>query len=143
MARVIGNVLTQGWSGKLGPVVFRQRGGNTYVVKAPDFSNRVLSALQQQQVSKFKQAVAYAQHVLQTPALKRQYEQRPDLTGSVYHRAIKDFMLGLVEVGKAKENRTASVEFVTSELALLGLRNMLEMERRLERPDVVGVFWPP
>lgn len=92
MARVIGNVLTQGWSGKMGPVVFRQRGGKTYVVKAPNFSNRVLSKRQQTQVDRFKLAVAYAQYVLKTPALKDQYQLSTRLTGSVYHRAIKDYL---------------------------------------------------
>lgn len=140
MARVIGNVLTQGWSGKLGPVVFRQRGGHTYVVKVPDFSNRVLSALQQKQVSKFKQAVAYAQHVLQNPALKRRYEQRADLTGSVYHRAIKDFMLGMEE--EVKEGKTGE-EYVMGKLVLLGLLNALEVDGNLVKLDMVDAFWPP
>ena len=93
MVRVTGNVVTQGWSGKLGQhIVFRQRGGNTYVVKAPDFSNRVLSDLQQKQVSRFKQAVHYAQYVLKTPVLKQRYKELSSISESVYHKAIKDFL---------------------------------------------------
>lgn len=143
MARVIGNVLTQGWSGKLGPVVFRRRGKNTYVVMAPDFSNRVLSARQQEQVSKFRQAVAYAQGVLQSPELKRKYERRVDLTGSVYHRAIKDFMLGLKKVDDNRESSAVRKEFVPQELTPLALSNMVKSDRPPTKFAVNETFWPP
>jgi hypothetical protein len=85
------NSLTYGMTGSFGKeMVFRTRGGKTFVSKYPDMSNVVPSEAQLEYKSLFRDAVRYAQSIVHDPKKKAAYKVKKGAT--VYNTAIKDYM---------------------------------------------------
>ena len=93
MAIVEKNIIIEGLSGKLGKMlVFRQRGGKTIVAATPRKTDKAPSEAQEIRREKFRQAVAYAQSVLENPSLKTLYAAKLHTHQSVYHAALSDYL---------------------------------------------------
>lgn len=94
MGRVIGNILTKGFSGKIGDeIVFRQVKGRTFMGKRPaKHSTKTFAQAQQQ--GTFKKAVYYARTLLLDATARAYYTNIAKATGmrSAYNAAIKDYM---------------------------------------------------
>jgi hypothetical protein len=85
------NQLTYGMTGTLGKqLVFRNRGGKTFVSKYPDMSKVVPSEAQLEYKSLFREAVRFAQSIVHDPEKKAAYKVKKGAT--VYNTAIKDYM---------------------------------------------------
>jgi hypothetical protein len=94
MARVTNNLLLLGISGKIGPLVIRQVGGQTIVQSAESKAQRApRSPKQQAHLQRMYQAQLYAKAQIQDPATKALYATRIDQRRtSAYTVAIADFM---------------------------------------------------
>lgn len=93
MAIVDNNIITEGLKGKLGKMlVFRQRKGKTVVSAMPQKTDTPPSPSQETRRTKFKQAVKYAQSVIQNPAESAWYTARLGDHQSVYHAALSDYL---------------------------------------------------
>ena len=87
----IENDLLDGASGAVGKqLVFRQRGGKTFVSKFPDMSNVEPSEKQLKEKDRFGAAVRFAQSIINDPEKKAAY--KVEKGKSVYHTAISDYM---------------------------------------------------
>lgn len=88
------NPFWSGWKGSSGSfrkqIVYRTRGGKTYVSKYPDMSNVVPSPEQLKQKSRFSRAVEFAKIIIADPVLKANYKTPKGR--SVYHTAISDYL---------------------------------------------------
>jgi hypothetical protein len=73
MAKSKRNVVTQGLSGKIGLLMFRQRNGETIVSQIPEQSKNV-SEKQQVQRERFRHATVYGQAAVVDPVTKGIYE---------------------------------------------------------------------
>ncbi|MGA3013592.1 MAG: hypothetical protein ABSD71_06115 [Bacteroidales bacterium] len=90
MAISFTNVITKGYSGKVGDIVLRNYGGKSVMAKRPDYSKVIKTARQLEFMNKFAKAVKYGLFVKDNPALCEYYrKKRPDL--SPYHAAISDY----------------------------------------------------
>jgi hypothetical protein len=92
MARVKNNALTEGLSGRVGKLVFKNYSTGTVVTKRPDRSKVKLSPAQITANKKFQEAVAYARSVKADPEKRKQYETLLKPGKSIYHLALADFM---------------------------------------------------
>lgn len=88
------NALTQGLSGKVSGLVFRQNANGTVSVgDAPRPSSKAPTAGVLAQRQKFQQAAFYGRAMQQDPALKAAYETGLDAnTNSAYTVAVADFL---------------------------------------------------
>lgn len=84
------NILTEGLSGRINQVVFRQRYGETIVSKRPHFTVASSAAQQQVRIS-FKEAVIYAKAILSDAVRKRAYQLRAKRGQTAFNLAIADF----------------------------------------------------
>ena len=93
MAIVKNNIVTEGFSGKLGNrIVFRQRGNKTVVaVKAVSNEGEPTEA-QQQQRRKFGRAHHYAKQSMKDPSLKAAYEGQAKEGQSGFNVAMADYL---------------------------------------------------
>jgi hypothetical protein len=73
MAKSKRNVVTQGLSGKIGLLLFRQKDGTTIVSQLPEQSKNV-SEKQKVQRERFRHAVTYGQAAIVDPVVKGIYE---------------------------------------------------------------------
>jgi hypothetical protein len=91
MARVNYNVVMHSVSGKIGDLlIFRQRGGKTFISKIPVRS----TAFTAEQVAineKFKAAIQYARTALKDPAIKRFYKEKAEPGQTAHNLAVADF----------------------------------------------------
>lgn len=94
MARVTNNPLLRGISGKIGPLIFRQVGGQTIVQAAEAKGQRApRSPRQQAHLDRMHQAKLYAKAQIRDPAAKALYATRIDTRRtSAYTVAIADYM---------------------------------------------------
>jgi hypothetical protein len=96
MAQVSSNPLITGWSGKFGDtLVFRTLRGKTFVSATPRKPDkRKESDAQRKTRSTFKEAAAWARHVLQDPEKKTYYRFRAKALKlpNAYTAAITDYM---------------------------------------------------
>ena len=92
MARVDKNVVTQGLSGKVGTLVFRQRDGKTIATVAVDEWTHEGTPAQHVRRTKFQRAVLYGQTVNADPAAKETYKAAAEPGQSAYNVALADFM---------------------------------------------------
>ncbi|MFM7487680.1 MAG: hypothetical protein ACKO13_12280 [Cytophagales bacterium] len=92
MARVKSNVLIEGFSGRLDNLLFKQYRHGTVISKMPDRSKVKLSTKQKKANKHFQEAVKYAQQVMKTPALHKQYTKAVKKGQSLYHAALSDFL---------------------------------------------------
>jgi hypothetical protein len=87
------DLIGKGLRGQIGKqLVFKQYGNKTVVAKYPDMSHIQPSPQQQEKRSRFAEAVAYAQNILRTPALKAAYALKVKKGQSVYHFALQEFL---------------------------------------------------
>ena len=77
MAKIKLNPMFNGFSGKIGGLVFRQTAdGRTFVSRAPAKSNKAPSPAQLAQRRRLKEAAAYASEILADPEGIAYYQQR-------------------------------------------------------------------
>ena len=94
MASTTQSILLQGLHGSIGKeVVIKQYGKKTVVSRYPDMSNIQPSALQQQKRILFREAVAYAKSILNNPVQKKLYQAKIKKGQTVYHYALKAYLL--------------------------------------------------
>jgi len=87
------NNLLNGFSGKIGKdLIIKQYNKKTIVSKYPDMSNIILTTNQKKAQSKFAKAVAFAQEIIYTPALKAQWQLKTPQGKTVYNTALKWYM---------------------------------------------------
>jgi len=93
MGIVRNNTLTEGLSGRVGDLVFKNYGSITVVTSRPR-SPRTQSAQQQANRSKFKEATHWAKSVLLDPARKEYYQKKAKemQLPNAYTAAITDYM---------------------------------------------------
>ena len=90
MAVSFTNVITKGYSGKVGDIVFRNYDGKSVMAKRPDCSKVIKTARQEVFMNKFAKAVKVGQFAKTNQTLIEHYnKKRPYL--SVYHAAISDY----------------------------------------------------
>ncbi|WP_400191088.1 hypothetical protein [Hymenobacter sp. B81] len=94
MARVNGNALTQGLSGKISNLVFRQLGKDTVVSAVRKNRARELDSPEKEaHHTKFEQAIAYARKQMSQPGAKALYATGIGGTRTnAYQVAVADFM---------------------------------------------------
>jgi hypothetical protein len=100
MGQVKENLLTKGFSGRIGDeIVFRQVGNRTLFAKRPRKREEITPT---PQTERFAKAVLYAKTVLFDPAVKEEYERMAEQAGfnSAYIAALTDYLkapeIGLV-----------------------------------------------
>jgi len=94
MGQVKENLLTKGFSGRIGDeIVFRQVGNRTLFSKRPRRST-IVTPNQQAQRDLFSKAVVFAKTMLLNPETLADYENRAKLAGidSAYRAAITDYL---------------------------------------------------
>jgi hypothetical protein len=94
MARQKRNLLTEGMSGKLGGIVFRQVAGETVVSQAPEKSKKEASEKQKKQKSRFEEATIYAKIATNLEETKDLYANaaKKKKGVSAYNVAVADFL---------------------------------------------------
>jgi hypothetical protein len=91
MAKVGDNIVTTGLSGKLGNlIVFRNRGGKTYVSKAPKRQDTEWTEAQEAHRLKFQEAVLYAKSAMANSEMKEAYQASADENKSAYNARLCD-----------------------------------------------------
>lgn len=92
MARSKNNPVIQGLSGQFGgSVVFRQRGGKTFVSKFPQMPDGPPTPVQQATRSRFQQAIAYGRAAIADPAVKAAYAAAATDGQTAFNVAVADF----------------------------------------------------
>jgi len=81
-----------GISGLVGPVVFKQYGDKTVITARPS-TRKKRSIIQKENSSLFKYAVAYAKSIIGDPKKKAEYAKKLKKNASVYHAAIREFLI--------------------------------------------------
>jgi hypothetical protein len=85
--------ITEHFSGAIGKtVVVKQYATKTVITAYPDMSKVMASAKQQYCKFLFKEAVAYAQSILNDPAQKAAYAAKLPAGRSVYHAALSEYL---------------------------------------------------
>ncbi len=93
MSKVGNNIVTQGLSGMLGnQLVFRMRGSQTYVAKAPVKKEHEKTEAQIEHQRHFQEAILYAKGAIATPEMKEAYKAAAGENQSAYNVAVADFM---------------------------------------------------
>lgn len=92
MVRIKKNVVTRGFSGKLEGIVFRVKGGKTYVSSAPpEKRSKELTPAQQEHKRSFQEAILYGKSVIADPIRKSQYAEVAQEGQSAFNVAVADF----------------------------------------------------
>jgi hypothetical protein len=93
MARIKNNPLVNGFSGKLGDIIFKSYRYGTVISRCPDMSKVKRTRQQKKNSNRFTEAVEYARSVVASPTLKEGYEKKAKKTGrTIYHLALSDYM---------------------------------------------------
>ena len=71
--------------------VLKQYAHKVVITSYPDMSRVKASPQQKEQRQKFKQAITYAQSILQNATLKKAYQKKLKNKQSVYHFAIQEY----------------------------------------------------
>jgi hypothetical protein len=141
MAKQKNNIITQGTSGKLGGVVFRNlKGGRSVLAKAPEKrSEKETSEKQIEQQTKFQQAVIYATVATRVDETKDLYadaaKKKPGI--SAYNVAIADYL-------NAPKIKAIDLSMYTglkgSEIRIVASDDFLVKEVHVEIYDVNGTL---
>ncbi|MEI6754912.1 MAG: hypothetical protein WCK78_17330 [Paludibacter sp.] len=92
MAESKNNVLTHGLTGLVGDmIVFRSRGGKTFVSTKPKARTGEMSEGQKEHIGKFQEAVLYAKAAVADPIKKAGYAQAASENQTPYNVAVADF----------------------------------------------------
>lgn len=89
--KINNNPLLQGWSGKIGNIIFYQRNGKTVARKVSTARRKKPSPKQEEQKYKFKKAAAYAHQVTRELQWKQAYETAASPGLSAYNMAMADY----------------------------------------------------
>jgi NADH dehydrogenase/NADH:ubiquinone oxidoreductase subunit G len=94
MAKQEKNIVTQGMSGKLGGIVFRQVAGKTVISQAPEKSKKEASEKQQKHKEKFQEATIYAKIAVVQEETKELYAKAAKKKKglSAYNVAVADYL---------------------------------------------------
>jgi hypothetical protein len=92
MATSTSNILTRGFSGKLGGLVFRNCKDKTIIAQAPRKRSKPLSQKQKMQRIRFKVASQYAKKVIANPEASAVYARRLKPGKSIYMLAMADHL---------------------------------------------------
>jgi len=94
MAISFKNLITRGYSGRVGDVVLRNYGGKSVMAKRPDCSKVIKSATQLANMAKFGKASKYSKAVKNDPQRSKDYSEKKKKTKykDVYHAAMSDCM---------------------------------------------------
>jgi len=93
MARTTNNLILGFLRGGLGKqLVVKQYAYGTVVTKYPEMKFRKTTALGKLHQDRFREAVAYAQGILNNPSKKKAYAKTIRNGSSVYHAAIKEYL---------------------------------------------------
>ena len=94
MAESKNNIITHGLSGKVGDlIVFRSKGGKTFVSSAPRKPTGEPSDAQKAQKKRFQEATIYGKTAMANPAVKNDYETSAKKKGlTAYNVAVADFL---------------------------------------------------
>jgi hypothetical protein len=96
---VRGNIITKGFRGRLGNLIYRQIGDNTFVNPAPDYSKYKWSKAQKENRKRFREAMAFARTVLQDPVKVKYYRRKAKGLQTAWNVAVSEYLKNL----KAKE----------------------------------------
>lgn len=92
MAESKNNVITYGLSGKVGDlIVFRNRGGKTFVSSKPKERTGEPSESQKHHQERFQEAIFYAKAAIADPTSKTAYEEAVSGGQTAYNVAVADF----------------------------------------------------
>jgi len=92
MAESKNNVITHGLAGLVGDlIVFRNRGGKTFVSSKPKERTGEPSEAQKQHHRRFQEATIYAKGAISDPAVKADYEAKVTGNETPYNVAVADF----------------------------------------------------
>jgi hypothetical protein len=93
MSKVGNNIVTQGLSGMLGnQLVFRMRGSQTYVAKAPVKKEHEKTEAQIEHQRRWQEAILYGKGAIATPEMKDAYKAAAVENQSAFNVAVADFM---------------------------------------------------
>lgn len=93
MAKQNNNIVMHGLSGQIGKqLVVKQYAYGEVISKFPDMSNIKPSKKQEEKRSKFTEAVAYAQSVLNDTEKKLAYQKMLEPGQKVYYVALKEYL---------------------------------------------------
>lgn len=80
------------FKGKLGEFIFKRYGNKMVVSRVPDMSNIRPTRKQKAKRSRFKDAVAYAQTIVNDPVKKAAYQKNLRRGKKVYQSAIAEYL---------------------------------------------------
>jgi hypothetical protein len=86
------NILTDGYSGRFGNLIFRRWGKKTVISMVPDYRNRKWSKAQKENRKRFSDAMAYSRKALVDPEMRRYYRKRAKGMQTVWNVAVADYM---------------------------------------------------
>jgi hypothetical protein len=92
MARVKGNIATEGLSGRVGQLIFKQYGDKTIVSRVPDMSRRKLSEQQKEGNLLFQLASQWATDMLKDPVKYEYYRSMATGARTARNMAISEYM---------------------------------------------------
>ena len=95
MGRSTTNVLSSGYSGKTGNIVFRNFVYKMVVAKAPDCSHTKWTRNQKANRKRFRKAMAWAVKTLENPEMRKAYSHRRKRGQTMYNVAVADYMKNL------------------------------------------------
>ena len=95
MGRSTTNVLSAGYSGKTGNIVFRNFVYKMVVAKAPDCSRTKWTRNQKANRKRFSKAMAWAVKTLENPEMRKSYSRRRKCGQTIYNVAVADYMKNL------------------------------------------------
>lgn len=152
MAKVGDNIVTTGFSGKLGDlIVFRNRNGKTYVSKAPTSSGKASEA-QLQHRKKFQKAVLYGKSIMANPEMKEAYESLAKDGKTAYNVAVADFLnapsIEEIDVSNYTGNIGDTIrvlpvdDFMVTEVSVtINNEDGSEVEHGLAVQDDSNIYW--
>ena len=86
------NLITEGYSGRIGNLIFRRWGKKTVISMVPDYTNRKWSKAQKENRKRFRDAMAYSRRTLADPEMRKYYRKRAKGMQTVWNVAVADYM---------------------------------------------------
>jgi hypothetical protein len=86
------NILTRGYRGRIGNLVFRRWGEKTVVSLAPDTSHRKWSKAQKVNRARFHDAMSWTRRELEDPEKRKYYHKRAKGMQTVWNVCVADYM---------------------------------------------------
>ncbi len=129
------NIVTEGFSGKIRQLVFRQWYGQTIIGKRPRHS-ATTSAAQLNIQSTFKDAAVYAKAAITDPATKQAYKAKAKPGQTAYNLALADFFnapaIGDIDTSNYSNQAGSSIRIaVTDDFKVAAVTVTIENNNRL------------